>query len=161
MRKAKKFYATRGHLIAEGATKTEAKQKLEAMIDYACRNGTPKIESRYGLIIVVAATSNGWTHTIVDPSDMHHGKERHCNCMYGQGEYTDALISARNHAAQWAWNPSVADDAAFVANAGLTEAKASELTSWIAWQRRYAAAKAQGASDNDAWNTASTYKQVA
>lgn len=161
MRKPKKYFATRGHLTAEGATKAEAKAKLEAMIDFACRNDTPKIEGRFGLIIVVAATANGWTHTIVDPADMHHGKERHCNCMYGQGEFTDALNSARNHAAQWAWNTNVADDAAFVAMAGLTEPKARELASWIAWQRRYAAAKANGATDNDAWNAASTAKIAA
>lgn len=150
MRKPKTYYATRGYLTAEGASKTEAKANLEIMIDFACRNGTPKVESRFGLILIVAATANGYTHTIVDPAEMTHGKDRHCNTTYPQGHYTDALEGARSHAAQWAWNADVADDETFVTLAGLTPNKASELRSWINFQRSYIALKAQGASDAEA-----------
>lgn len=162
MRKPKKFYATRGHLTAEGATKAEAKDKLTAMVDWACQAGHPKIECRFGLIIVVAATANGWTHTIVDPADMRHGKGRHAACCYGQADhYTDVLDCARSHAAQWAWNAGVADDDAFVADAGCSARRTAELRSWVGFQRRYIAEKSAGRSDADAFARASGDPRIA
>lgn len=154
MRKAKTFYATRGALTASGANKTEAKANLEPMIDWACNAGMPVIECRFGFLIVVASDANGWSTSVVGPDDMVHGQRKWCGTSHGQQiAYSDALISARNHAAQNAWSPDVADDAAFVEMAGLGP-KSGELASWIAFQRRYVEAKTSGHNDGDAFKLA-------
>lgn len=150
MRKAKIHYVTRGLLTGQGATKTEAKADLESWIDLACQHGAPHVESRFGLIIVVAASSVGWHHMVIDPAELTHGAVKHCSATYAKGtEFAKVEQYARMHAAQWAWSPDV-DDAAFIAKAGLDSHGAGELGSWCAFQRAYAEFRAQGMSDSEA-----------
>jgi hypothetical protein len=154
MRKPKTYYATRGALTGEGKSKTEAKADLERQIDWACNHAASVAEWRFGLLLIVSASPNGWQHQIIDPTEMQHGKQVHATCLHGQIAYTDALLAARSHAAQNAWNADVADDAAFVEQASLNANKASELARWIKFQRGYIAAKAQGYNNAQAFNVA-------
>lgn len=152
MRKAKTYFATRGDLTAEGATKAEAKANLDAMINWACQYRHPLVENRFGLLIVISHSSHGWQSIVIDPASRQHGGRWESFCGQGMGDYGDVLASARMHAAQNAWTPA-ADDEQHIALAGIA-AKEGELRRWIAFQRRYLAAKAQGRSDNDSWNIA-------
>lgn len=156
----KVFRAERGYLAAEGATKADAKAKLDTMIDWALRAAMPTVESRHGLLVMVAATAHGYCTTVIDPAKLSHGMVGGGWCQNPQGDFGEALQSARMHAAQCAWTHGCNDDAAFVAESGLGD-KASELASWITFQRRYAEAKAKGATDADAHAIACGYKQAA
>lgn len=159
-KRPKVFRVSRGHLYAEGATKAEAKAKLESMIDWALNVASPVVEKRHGLIIVIASTPNGYCSHVLAPADLAHGQQRQSMSQNPQGDYGAALQSARNHAAQNAWSPSIADDSEFVARSGLGD-KSSELFNWIGWQRRYAAAKANGATDAAAHEIASGMRRAA
>lgn len=136
---AKMHVVRRGALFGEGATKAEARAALDRQIDWACDHRAATIECRFGLLIIVAADSAGWVHTIVDPAELEHGKQKHSSCHHGQAEIANVLDSARAHAAQWAWSPSVDDDSAFIAMAGLRPDRASQMRAWIAFQRNYLA----------------------
>ena len=151
---------SRGLLYAEGATKAEAKAKLESMIDWALNTPQPVIEQLNGRLIVIVAEPCGYSVNVFDPAELQHGQRRDSWWTSGQGEYTDALASARLHAAQMAWSHSVSDDAVFVEASGLAE-RAGELRSWITFQRSYAEAKANGATDADAHAIACGYKRAA
>lgn len=152
MRKAKTYYASRGHLSASGASKADAKSALESMVNWACSASSPIVESRFGLLIIVAACPNGYNVAAFDPAELSHGQRRDSFCLYGQSSYATALQSGRMHAAQLAWRPDV-DDSAFVVAAGLGD-KAPELESWIRFQRSYIAAKLAGHTDSAAFNLA-------
>lgn len=140
MRKPKTHYATRGWLTSEGASKSEAKAKLETMIDWACDHAAPVVECRFGLLLFVAAAPAGWQHSIIDPADIRRGDKKLSSVCHGQIEYSEALDCARSHAAQWAWTPAV-DDALFIDAAGLSPQRAADLVRWIQFQRNYQYAK--------------------
>lgn len=150
-RKPKTFYATRGHLTASGATNAEAKANLSAMVDWACAAAMPVIESRFGLVLVIAASPNGYCSTVFNPADAEHGAQG-CFGQSPQGDYGTALQSARMHAAQIAWAATV-DDQSHVTAAQVGN-KAGELLSWIAFQRGYLAAKSAGHDNGMAWRIA-------
>lgn len=152
---AKTITKTRGYLTGYGKTAKEAKASLEKQIDWACSHSSTIIESRFGLIIIVSAYPGGYETSVFDPADLEHGKQRYCSTCHGPIEYTDALLSARMHAAQNAWHSERLDDAEHVERAGLTPSKARELADWIAWQRRFIAASKAGATVNEAHEIAS------
>ena len=133
MRKPKTYYATRGHLTASGASKSEAKANLESMVDWACSPSQPVIESRYGLLLIVAASPGGYLTAVINPAEMKHGERRVSWCQHPQGDYSFALESVRHHAAQMAWDGTCTadNDSVFVEMAGLTPDKARELARWI------------------------------
>ena len=161
IKRHKIHHVARGWLTGQGASKTDARADLDRQVDWACAVASPVIECWHGLIVVVAATPGGYSTAVFNPADLAHGKQRACTSIMPQGEYTDALESARSHAAQWAWRVSETDDTGFVARSGLSKCKAIELADWIQWQRRYATAKANGATDCEAHATASGYRQAA
>lgn len=160
-RKAKKFYANRGYLTAEGNSKTEAKANLEPMIDWACAHASPTIEMRFGLLIVIASNPQGFESRVINPAHLEHGKQYHSCCCYGQIDYGTVLQSARNHAAQNAWHHGINDDSGFVDQAGLTKDGATDLARWIAWQRRYRELKLSGHTDSEAHELASGIRRAA
>lgn len=141
----KRFEATRGNVWADGATKAEAKANLAATVDWYCsaRPG-PLVESRFGFILVIAATPNGIESRVIDPAGAEHGKRFDSCTLHSERHFGTVLNSARMHAAQLAWRADIADDSAFVASAGLPDEKAEELARWIQFQRRYAEFAAAG-----------------
>ena len=156
MARAKRhFTATHKSLSAEGATKSEASAKLEAMIDWALDDRQLHIECRFGWLIIISPEARGYASKLIHPSVIEHGIKYHAGCFHGQVDFAPLLQSCRNHAAQNAWAFDCADDAAHVKAAGLDDTHASELARWIAWQRRYSALKASGATDNEAHRQAS------
>lgn len=161
MRKRKEFHVSRGCLTGTGATKSEAKANMERQIDWACRHAAPQIEMWHGYMVLVAASPDGWNTYVFRPDELQHGDCRRSCTMHGQVEYTDALDSARLHAAMNGWTLECDDDAAFILRSGLTERRRDELSRWICFQRRYAVAKAAGASDGDAHAIACGYKMAA
>lgn len=152
-RKPKTYYVTRGHLTASGASKSEAKANLSVMVDRALSASSLVVESRFGLVVIVAPDPNGYYCGVFNPAELAHGERRWCFTLT-QAHYTDALQSARIHAAQNAWNAAVESDQDFV-TAAQVGTKAGELLSWIAFQRRYIAAKQAGHDDGMAWRIAS------
>lgn len=160
-KRTKTFYKSRGFLVGTGKTAAEAKTDLERQIDWACSHASSIIESRFGFLIAISASPTGWQYCLFNPADLDHGQQKHPTCCYGQTEYTDVLLSARSHAAQNAWTHECLNDAEFVAMAGLNADKAEELTGWINWQRNYRAAKNAGMSDDEAFNHAHGWKNVA
>lgn len=155
MRKAKRVYVSRGSLTADGATKSEAKANLESMIDAACGMESPIVEFWHGMVVIVAPSATGYYTAVINPAETaEHGKRRYCWTSHALGEtFESALASTRMHAAHNAWHADIVDDAAFVAKSGLG-AKASDLASWIRFQRGYIAAKQAGMNDSDAFDAA-------
>lgn len=155
MRKSRKTYwARHASLEVEGANKSEANEKLERMIDWALEHHAPFIESRYGYVLIGAATATGWQSTLLTPDDIAaHGKRKDCVSFQGQIERDLVIRSLRMHAAQNAWMPEC-DDARHVAASGLSEIDQCDLLSWIGFQRKYANAKAAGRTDAEAFDIA-------
>ena len=147
--------AIRGDLVAIGATKREAKANLEDLISWACENHALRIEFRFGFILIIAATANGYESALIDPKtikpDENYGYG--CRTTYGQIEVHDVLQSLRNHAAQNAWTLET-DDAAHILASGLDQRHCIDLQRWIDWQRHYARLRSEGMNDNDAYNAA-------
>jgi hypothetical protein len=94
--------AYRGSLFAEGATKTEAKQNLEPMIDWAVAHHAPHIELRDGYTIVIAATATGWESQIISPSphNIAARKTIPCTRFYGPIERKSVIKAEREHVAK-------------------------------------------------------------
>ena len=154
MRKKRHFTATHASLCAEGATKAEASANLEKQIDWALEYRPLHVESRFGLVIVIAANVNGYESSVFDPKELAHGNLHHNRTLYGRVDNIKGLVQeTRGHAAQWMWDRA-GDDEAHIAKAGLDVEHASALRRWIKWQRAYAAAKSTGATDNEAHNQA-------
>ena len=146
--------ASRGLIEAQAPTVRQAKENLERKIDLALCRGGPTIEGRFGWIIIIAADPGGWTSTILRPEEMAHGRERYPGSYHSEdADRLDVLASARMNVAQAAWTPDT-NDAEHEAAAGLDATRAEELRRWIVFQRRYAAEKASGATDAEAWNRA-------
>lgn len=142
----------RGFLSATGRTKSEAQAKLDAQIDWALECASGITESRFGLILILSATPNGYAWQIIDPSELAHGKQFYATCHCGQIAYSDALNQMRHAAAQRAWSV-FADDEWLIENARLLPASQADLRSWCKWQREQAQereARARQASLNTA-----------
>ncbi len=157
-RKPKTVRVSRGCLSGQGATKTEARADLDKQIDAALQFHSPIIECWHGYTVFVAATPTGWTTYVFRPDELEHGARR-IPCSHSFRKESDTVISARMHAAQCAWTLGCNDDAAFADRSGLGD-KARELTSWMAWQRRYAEAVARGAADAEARDIAGGLKPM-
>jgi hypothetical protein len=147
MRKIHKVYATRGCLTAEGSTAKEAKVNLETMIDWALQYRPLVLESRFGYVFAITANATGFEYSMFEPA---HGLQRGPTCCWGRdGSLDDVLQACRMHAAQNAWTFGV-DDAAHIEASGLNESKKRELAHWIAFQRAYREAKANGFTAGEA-----------
>lgn len=153
-RHRKTMTAVRGLLTAEAPTVREAKHELERLTDLALSRGGPTIENRFGWIIVIAAEPSGWTSTMFKPEDLAHGAQRWMTTSHRpEADRMDVLAATRLHAAQAAWTPET-NDAEHEAAAGLSKTGADDFRRWAAFQRRYSAEKASGATDAEAWNRA-------
>jgi hypothetical protein len=125
----------RGDLRATGATKSEANAKLEKQIDWALDTGGASIvETRFGLILVLAGTPSGFWWQVIDPSNLVHGKQIYGTCFVGQIAYSDALDQMRAAAFQRAWTVFFRDDEALELAQVLPRTRA-DLQSWCKWQR--------------------------
>lgn len=120
---------TRGNVDGRGTTKSAAKADLDKHVDFLCQhgNGGATLECRYGLLIVVAAYSEGFQYTIIDPSTLTHGKVFWSSCTFFADDTAEALNDARFAACQRAWALDVPDDAAFVALSGCSINKQRDL----------------------------------
>lgn len=146
----KPITVSRGRIEATAANKTEAKAALEQRIDWYLSQGEPWVETRFGFTLIVAAMPNGdWTSMLVAPT--YVGK-RQWFSAFSREEHIDAVIfRLRLHAAQSAWRLD-SDDREICVQSGLADV--SDLKRWIAFQRKYAALKAEGLSDGDAHHEA-------
>lgn len=151
---AKKIRVERGWMYAEAATKTEAKADLERQIDWALTQSGPTIECRFGWLLFISCTPNGYQYSLVSPEGIPHGQQLHSSCCLGQCSYVDALQAARGHAAQNAWHSDIQDDESFIAAARLSDDKARDLRHWIKWQRSYGRLIAAGHTKNEAFELA-------
>lgn len=149
MKRAKTYYAERNGFRMEGSSKSEAKANLDSALDWICEQPSSLVETRFGLVLFVAATIWGYETRLVDPAELEHGKRFYSSCQYGRGTFADMIQHVRHHAAQYAWKPEIGDDSEFVAMAGLNADKANELTRWIRFQRRYIEFKVAGNTPND------------
>jgi hypothetical protein len=138
MKRRKIVTAVRGVLTGRGETKTAAKADLDAQIDWALRSHEPFVESRYGHLIVIAATPAGWQSMVLDRARIaEHGTAHTATCLTGTQETREAVIeSSRIHAAQLAWTHA-ADDDAHVAASGASAPGQADLRRWIDFQRSY------------------------
>ena len=152
-RQKRSFTASHKSLYAEASTKAEASAKLEAAIDWALEDRPLHIECRFGWVIIIAASANGYASKLLDPADLEHDIKYHAGCFHGQIDFAPLLQSCRSHAAQNAWTPATETEAHIEAS-GLDKANTAELRSWIAWQKRYADARASGANDGEAHHLA-------
>lgn len=149
--------ARKGSLYAEGATVREAKAALQKKIDWACENHAPRIEQRFGYLIVIAASANGYESSVFHPDAIEHGDfYGFSRTMYGQISLNEVLQSARLDAAQRAWTLATCDES-HVIGSGLDSWHADDLRRWIRWQRHYDAARNyDGLSVEDARKRADT-----
>ena len=132
--------AERGDLRAEGKTTAEAKAKLDTQIDWACdAAGASMVESRFGLLLILHGTPNGYQWRVIDPADLAHGKEFYSVCCTGQIAYSVALNEMRMAAAQRAWS-AFAQDEKLIEMAQILPASQESLRRWIAFQRENLAA---------------------
>ena len=152
-RQKRHFTASHKSLSAEGVTKAEASAKLEAQIDWALESRPMHVEKRWGWLIIISATALGYESSLLDVSALEHGKQRSATELHGQVDFNGVLQSKRLHAAQNAWTLD-RDTWVFVEQSGLDPHHANELRSWIAWQRRYAEARKNGATDGEAHHQA-------
>lgn len=154
MARKKTHCVRRGRLMGEGDTKTEAKADLERQIDWALQVDGPIVEMRFGWVLIIAATPNGWETKVFNPADTPQGKPTGFSTYHGTSpSYADIQQSVRMHAAQNAWQHGVNDED-HIAAAGLNETRAAELRRWIGFQRRYFAERCAGKSDAEAFNIA-------
>jgi hypothetical protein len=157
MRKPKIHHVNRGSLTGEGATRTLAKADLERQTDWACRNRTPHIETRFGHLIIVAAIASGIETRVLRPDEIAtHGKLYNCSCFSGQSDMDREIRSARLHAAHLAWTPETMD-VAHVEASGLDAEGKRELGRWITFQRDYTRHIANGKTPGEAHELAGRY----
>ncbi len=150
--------ATIGVLRAEGETPKAAELNVETEVLKALlrlERGTV-IRVWNAHTFVVFPDTGGWRYwlDIFTPSGSTHSYSVQC-----PGDREDAEDAALFHLAQMIWTPEIADDAAFMD--GLPAGVVKKLTSYFEWQRKYAAAKAAGHSDEDAHQIASGWKASA
>ncbi len=156
-RRPKIHYASRGNAQGQGASKSEAKANLEASIDwYLAQASGAWIETRFGMVLIVTATPNGFETKLLFPSDIVvHGMRHWSGTSYSNADLKSVVLSMRLHAAHCAWTPE-SDDAEIVALSGLENT--GELERWLKFQRAYIVAKANGLSDGDAHREACNIK---
>jgi hypothetical protein len=131
----KEAIARRGLLEARGKTMTEAKTKLNKMVDWAVSNTASHIEMRFGYVIVIYSDLNGYSYAMFYPSTMAHGQAVHSRAMYGiDKDYLDVLDDARGSACASAWIPEM-DDEDHISKAQVREAKADHLRSLFKYYR--------------------------
>jgi hypothetical protein len=137
--------ATFGKITVEGATKSEAKARLnECLLWLACQS--THVEVYMGHTIVIAPTAHGWEQRILAPG----AKSTGCMCC-GRVDAMAMIFGARMSVAQNMWQAS-GNDAAYLASIGdtLDGRRRAELSRWVAFQREHARLTAAGVSPNDA-----------
>ncbi len=149
--------ATIGVLRAEGETPKAAALNVETEVLKALLRldrGTV-IRVWRGHTFIVFPDTGGWRYwlDIFTPSGSTHNYSVQC-----PGDREDAEDAALFHLAQMIWTPEVNDDE-FLSE--LPTSVMQKLEAYFQWQRRYAAAKAEGKSDEDAHQIASGWKASA
>lgn len=146
-------YATRGHVTGTGASVAAAKQDLDSKLDWLAQAHAPHVESRFGWMIIIMPTSEGWSTMLCHPATIGHGETKMPSTFEGTNPRETVIQRARYHVAQCAWAQYM-NDAEHVASAGLCSSLAEDLGRWIRFQRRYTEAKAQGHDDSKAFDIA-------
>jgi hypothetical protein len=159
MRKRKTVRVTRGDLEATAPTAKEARALLDPQIDAACKHRGAHIEKRFGWIIVITPTLNGWDYTYFWPVDLKDGQEVHTKSGTGERDFERVRQEVRLAVAQLVWRHEMSADE-IVARAGLNKAREGDFRRWVDWQRAYRAAKDLGATDADAREIASGLKAM-
>jgi hypothetical protein len=142
-------------VYAEGATRAEAKANAERFIERAMRASyTPVIITVHGHRGIIWRDSSAGIVSALIREDGSisgcHSQTSHDVPMESAAEWM------RLHLGQNAWTPAVEDDEAFITGIGFSHSSvADELRSWIAFQRRYQAALADGKSKDEAYDIAS------
>ncbi len=156
-KKSKTVAAQRGYLVGHGADKKAAQAELDRMINLALTRRSVHIENRFGMVLVVAPDAAGYSHTVFNPIELPHGKERYGSCSHTHSAtFEDVLDSARAHAAQCSWSPAEDDDYDFVNLSGVVSKDGRDrLLSWIRWQRAYSDAIGRGLHPTAAFDVAS------
>jgi hypothetical protein len=138
MRKSKLHTVTRGCVQGQGPSRKDAKLDLERRIDWALQYNHPFVECRYGHVLYLVASANGWQSRVVRPDEIAtHGKLVPASCMSGQGDRDREIATLRNHVAQCAWTHAT-DDISHVEASGLDAEGKRELARWCRFQRDYA-----------------------
>jgi hypothetical protein len=127
-------------LEAEGATPQTAREACQAMLVAYLR------DHQRGSLIARLFERTLW----IEPCRYAPGftyRLEGSDCVHGPYETREAAEDrAVFHCAQNAWTLEVDDDAAFLASIPLERVR-RDLAPWVAWQRRYAAARAAGLDD--------------
>jgi len=118
----------------------QCEQTTTAAIARLARGG--RVFAWRGHTIVILPTLEGWSYWIDTFSATDYLASR------GPCAREDVEDDALNHLAQNVWTLDVTDDSAFLL--GLPMNVQAELSGWIRFQRSYAKAKADGASDTEA-----------
>lgn len=148
------YKVERGFWSAIGSDKREAQEIMNRMIDRAMSNEAPIVETRFGWLLLAVPTPTGWTSQLISPADMQqHARNHAANCFDTDRPRDRMVQSLRLSAAQCAWTQET-DDEKHLDASGLDLEHENQLRSWLAFQRRYIAAKARGLSDNDAFDDA-------
>lgn len=127
----------------ECATPIEATAQCEKQVDQALarlERGT-RVFTWRGHTCVVSPTTAGWQYW----TDTFSATDYAVQC--GTESREDAENSAYHHLAQNVWTREVADDEAFVE--GLPYSVRRQIRSWIAFQRAYAVAQAEGKNSHE------------
>lgn len=135
---------------AEGVTPAEAVERCETFVRGALQRldrGT-LVGVWHGHAYVISPDTVGWRYWIDT-----HSRTDYSVSMPAAGTREEAQDAAMFGLAQGLWTPEVEDDVVFTE--GLSIPMRKELLSWIAWQRRHAAAVAAGKSGNEAHAIAS------
>ena len=136
MKTAKIKTAKLGNVEATGKTMMEAKQNLQASIEWlAAHSCNQFVECRFGLVGILNAHENGWQYVIVSQDDIAHDRRIHSSCSFGRICWTDALSEMRNAMCQRGWNETVNDAAHVEASQCLPEKK-KELARLFAYYRQ-------------------------
>lgn len=137
-------------IIGEGPTPKEAIESCEVRVRAALerlKRGT-LVGTWRGHAYVISPTQEGWQYWIDT-----HSRTDYAVGMPSDKNRDEAQDAAMFALAQGLWTLEVENDVTFVD--GLSYPIRTELLSWIAWQRRYAAAKVTGKSDTEAHAIAS------
>ena len=157
MRGSKTITVNEGRVTGIGKTKAEANADLKSQIKGWCDAPDPHVETRFGHVLIVYYYPNAeCTYMILDAEDLAtHGKVYHPTCS-GCSTMEQMISEARNHLAQMTWSPD-GDDELHAIRADVNYDHASQLRSWMKWQRSYTKLVAEGKTPAEAHQQACGY----
>lgn len=153
---ANKVQITYYGMEGEGTNLKEARKDASLKIEAALEGRyTPILLTLRGEQILCWRTpTEGWQYAQLSHHPIHD-YEPLWGTMCGGGDRDEVEAIARNHLAQITWGLKLSEAEEEEILAFVAKKDRREMKSWIEWQRRYDALRAQGLSDNEAHSKAS------